>query len=115
MAKGGEIFVLDMGEPVKIADLAKDLIRLSGFEPGIDIKIEFTGLRPGEKLYEELLLQEEGIQKTEHNKIYVAKPILMDTITFSNELEKLRSVLYEEKGNIVKVVRKIVTTYKAVC
>ena len=73
-AKGGEIFVLDMGNPVPIYDLAKDLIKLSGFEPGIDIKIEITGLRPGEKLYEELLMDEEGLRKTSHEKIFIAKP-----------------------------------------
>jgi len=75
MAKGGEIFILDMGQPVRILDLAKDLIRLSGFEPDEDIKIEFTGLRPGEKLFEELLLDEEGIQKTGHEKIFVGRPL----------------------------------------
>jgi FlaA1/EpsC-like NDP-sugar epimerase len=74
MAKGGEIFVLDMGGPVKIADLAKDLIRLSGFEPGVDIKVEYTGLRLGEKLYEELLLNEEGIQATKQEGIFIAEP-----------------------------------------
>lgn len=75
MAKGGEIFVLDMGEPVKIIDLARSLITLSGFEPNVDIKIEFIGLRPGEKLYEELLMAEEGITDTRHEKIFVAKPL----------------------------------------
>ncbi len=73
-AKGGEIFVLDMGNPVLIYDLAKDLIKLSGFEPEVDIKIEITGLRPGEKLYEELLMDEEGLRKTSHEKIFIAKP-----------------------------------------
>lgn len=73
-AKGGEIFVLDMGEPVKIYDLAVSLIKLSGLEPNVDIPIEITGLRPGEKLYEELLMSEEGLQTTAHNKIFIGKP-----------------------------------------
>ena len=73
MANGGEVFVLDMGEPVKIADLARDLIRLSGLEPDVDIKIEYTGLRPGEKLYEELLMAEEGLEETAHKKIFIGK------------------------------------------
>lgn len=87
MAQGGEIFVLDMGEPVKIIDLARDLIRLSGFEPDIDIKIEYTGLRPGEKLYEELLLAEEGINKTIHEKIYVGKP---SDISFGQVMDSIK-------------------------
>lgn len=78
MARGGEVFVLDMGEPVKIIDLAKDLIRLSGFEPNVDMPIVITGLRPGEKLYEELLLSEEGVYSTSHNKIFIGKPIFTD-------------------------------------
>ena len=82
-AKGGEIFVLDMGEPVKIYDLAVSLIKLSGLEPNVDIPIEITGLRPGEKLYEELLMEEEGLTNTEHKKIFIGKP---SDIT-NNELE----------------------------
>jgi FlaA1/EpsC-like NDP-sugar epimerase len=74
MAAGGELFILDMGEPVKIADLAENLIRMAGLTPDIDIKIEFTGLRPGEKLYEELLMKEEGLVKTINDKIFVVKP-----------------------------------------
>jgi len=87
MAKGGEIFVLDMGEPVKIADLARNLIKLSGFEPDVDINIVYTGLRPGEKLYEELLLKEEGLEATKNNKIYVAKPIHTDLALLKRELD----------------------------
>ncbi len=82
MTKGGEIFVLDMGEPVKIVDLAKNLIKLSGFEPDVDICIEFTGLRPGEKLYEELLMSEEGLTDTSHEKIFIGKPISINVEKF---------------------------------
>jgi len=82
MANGGEIFILDMGEPVKIVDLARDMIRLSGLEPDIDIKIEFTGLRPGEKLFEEMLLNEEGITATKYRKIHIAKPTFTDARLF---------------------------------
>ena len=112
-AKGGEIFILDMGKPVKIYDLAKDLIRLSGFVPGEDIKIEITGLRPGEKLYEEVLMDEEGIRKTAHNKIFVAQPASYDI----NELKaKLRNTQQMcENGDNAALVRKlkeIVPTYR---
>jgi len=89
MAKGGEIFILDMGQSVKILDLAKDLIKLSGFEPDVDIKIEFTGLRPGEKLYEELLLAEEGIESTRHESIFIGKPLELDYDELMGKIEKL--------------------------
>ncbi|MBU5294115.1 polysaccharide biosynthesis protein [Anaerosalibacter bizertensis] len=113
MAKGGEIFILDMGEPVKIMDLAKDLIRLSGFEPDVDIPIEITGLRPGEKLYEELLLDEEGISDTGHNKIFIGKPIFTDYNYLIEELEKLKDIT--NTGDIEKIkqsIKKIVPTYE---
>lgn len=114
MAKGGEVFVLDMGEPVKIIDLAKDLIKLSGFEPDVDIPIEITGLRPGEKLFEELLLDEEGISNTSHNKIFIGKPIVTDYNYLLEDLEKLMEVT--STGNIKKIkqsIQKIVPTYES--
>lgn len=110
-AKGGEIFVLDMGEPVRILDLAKNLIRLSGYVPDQDIMIEFTGLRPGEKLYEELLMDEEGLLDTPNRLIHIGKPIDFDEALFKRQLD----VLYEEAnrdGDAIKAaVRKIVPTY----
>lgn len=112
IAKGGEIFILDMGEPVKIIDLAKDLITLSGFEPDIDIKIEITGLRPGEKLYEELLLNTEVMEKTVHDKIYIEEPIRFDYKKMMNYMAELE---YAIKGNDTDEVKKalslIVPTY----
>lgn len=113
-AKGGEIFVLDMGEPVKIVDLAKNLIRLSGYTPNEDIMIEYTGLRPGEKLYEERLMAEEGLEKTENDRISVAKPIEMEDEAFFESLEVLKNAVYEEPDDaeVREMVRKIVPTYK---
>jgi len=113
MAKGGEIFVLDMGQPVKIADLAKDLIRLSGFEPDVDIEIKYTGLRPGEKLYEELLMAEEGLTATKHEKIFIGKPLHIDIDELKNELQKLRFVATGSKEGIIDFVKKLVPTYKS--
>ncbi len=110
-ARGGEIFVLDMGSPVKIDTLARNLIRLSGFTPDVDIKIEYTGLRPGEKLFEEKLMAEEGIQKTENDLIHIGKPIPFDTDEFLAELEQLMLAAYANKADIRERVEKIVSTY----
>ena len=110
-AKGGEIFVLDMGEPVKILDLAENLIKLSGYKVGEDIRIEFTGLRPGEKLYEEMLMDEEGLQDTANKMIHIGKPIEMDEMRFFSQLEKLNQAAKEESPEIRDIVKEIVETY----
>lgn len=110
-AKGGEIFVLDMGEPVRILDLAENLIKLSGFKPYEEIKIEFTGLRPGEKLYEELLMSEEGLEATENSLIHIGKPIDMDEETFLETLDKMKDAMYDERNDIRELVKSIVPTY----
>ncbi len=110
-AKGGEIFVLDMGAPVKILDLATNLIRLSGYVPGEDIEIKFTGLRPGEKLYEELLMKEEGLQDTENKLIHIGKPIQMDEEKFLDDLDELYQLCLKEPVDIRLMVQKIVPTY----
>jgi len=112
LAKGGEIFILDMGEPVKILTLAENLIRLSGFKPYEDIPIEFTGLRPGEKLYEEILLNEEGMKKTANKKIFIGKPIELDTEKFHEKLIELKKVaLKNDKDGIDKLIAEIVPTF----
>ena len=115
-AKGGEIFVLDMGEPVKIYDMAKKLIKLSGLEPDVDIPIKVTGLRPGEKLYEEILMQEEGLTETKHDKIHIAKPCNVDIKMIINKLNKLRKLVdtnnNEQTDEIKKVIHEVVPTYK---
>jgi FlaA1/EpsC-like NDP-sugar epimerase len=111
-AEGGEIFILDMGEPVKIYDLAKKIIRYKGFEPNVDIKIKITGLRPGEKLYEEMLMEEEGLKSTPNKLIHIGKPIKFDEKKFLKELDELIKQAYKNNINIKKLVAKIVDTYK---
>lgn len=110
-AKGGEIFVLDMGEPVKIADLAKNLIRLSGYTLGVDMEIKYTGLRPGEKLYEELLTKEEGLLKTDNDLIFIGKPLEFDEDTFLKNLTRLEEAIGEERFDVKEIVSEIVPTY----
>lgn len=110
-AKGGEIFILDMGEPVKILDLAKNLIRLSGYKINEDIKIEFTGLRPGEKLYEELLMSEEGMTDTENKLIHIGKPIEFDESQFYVQLNNLKHAVEEECEDVRPLIQEIVPTY----
>lgn len=113
-AKGGEIFVLDMGEPVKIDTLARNMIRLSGFTPDVDIKLTYTGLRPGEKLFEEKLMAEEGLKKTENDLIHIGCPIPFDVDTFLRQLDGLMDVAYKNKENIRDTVQKMVSTYHPV-
>ncbi len=110
-AKGGEIFVLDMGEPVKILDLAENLIRLSGYTPYDDIPIVFTGLRPGEKLYEELLMDEEGLKDTQNKMIHIGRPIEIDEERFEKELEALKLATDKEEEDIRPLIKQIVPTY----
>lgn len=111
-AKGGEIFVLDMGEPVKIDTLAKNLIKLSGYKPDVDIKIEYVGLRPGEKLYEEKLMEEEGMKTTPNHLIHIGAPIPFDTDQFLGQLKELMEASYGEKENIRELVADVVGTYR---
>ena len=110
-AKGGEIFVLDMGDPVKIDTLARNLIKLSGYKPNIDIQIEYTGLRPGEKLYEEKLMAEEGLQTTPNQLIHIAKPIAFDVKQFMNQVEILSEASYTNSSTIKQLVSEIIPTY----
>lgn len=110
-ARGGEIFVLDMGEPVKIVDLAKNLIKLSGYRVDEDIRIEFTGLRPGEKMYEELLMNEEGLTETANKMIYIGRPIEFNDEEFERQLDKLRLASLDEESDIREAVKEIVPTY----
>ncbi len=111
-AKGGEIFVLDMGKPVRILDLAENLIKLSGYKVGEDIKIEFTGLRPGEKLYEEMLMDEEGLRDTANSQIHIGKPLDIDRDRFFSQLIELKKAAYVESPDIREYVKAIVPTYK---
>lgn len=115
-AKGGEIFVLDMGEPVKIYDMAKKLIKLSGYEPNVTMQIKITGLRPGEKLYEEILMNEEGLEATKHDKIHVAEPLNITMEQLEEKLDKLDNLLEtsnnEDKDEIRKTMKQIVPTYR---
>lgn len=112
-AHGGEIFVLDMGSPVKIETLARNLIKLSGLKPDVDIKIEYTGLRPGEKLYEEKLMAEEGLQTTPNKLIFIGNPIPFDIEEFRDSIEKLMTAAYDNSAEIKELVERIVPTYSA--
>lgn len=113
MASGGEIFVLDMGDPVKIDDLARNIIRLSGFEPDVDIDIVYTGLRPGEKLYEELLMAEEGLKVTDHNKIFIGKPQEFNRDEIFGQLEELKLASEDEDvPRVISLIKKLVDSYK---
>jgi len=111
-AKGGEIFILDMGEPVKIDTMARNMIRLSGYEPDVDIKVEYTGLRPGEKLYEELLMKEEGIQETANKLIHIGRPIEMDDEKFKEQLILLEQACKDEVSDMKDIVSRMVPTYQ---
>ena len=113
-ARGGEIFVLDMGSPVKIDTLARNLIRLSGFKPDIDIKVQYSGLRPGEKLYEEKLMAEEGLQNTANERIHIGKPLSFDIDAFLGKVDDLMEAAYKNKDDIREMVKEIVGTYKPV-
>ena len=112
MAKGGEICILDMGEPVKIYDLACNLIKMKGYRPEEDIQIEIVGLRPGEKLYEELLMAEEGLQETENQKIHIGKPIEIDEEEFLKKLDRLIDKAEDNMADIRKDIKEICTTYQ---
>ena len=111
-ADRGEIFVLDMGEPVRIDDLARNLIRLSGFEPDVDIEVQYTGLRPGEKLYEEMLMNEEGLRSTANNLIHIGQPLELDDTRFAQQLVKLEEACVNNSDQIFEMVAEIVPTYQ---
>ena len=111
-AKGGEIFVLDMGEPVRIVDLARKLIKLSGYVPDQDIKIEYTGLRPGEKLFEEMLMDEEGLEKTDNSLIYIGQPLVFDGEAFLQKLDELYDEAYSETEDMKALISELVPTYR---
>ena len=113
MGEGGEIFVLDMGSPIKIYDMARDLIRLSGFEPDVDIKIEYIGLRPGEKLREELITEGEGIVPTSHDKIMVLRGAVCNLALVNGKIDKLAELAYDQEGTKIKAkLREIVPEYE---
>jgi FlaA1/EpsC-like NDP-sugar epimerase len=112
-ARGGEIFVLDMGQPVRIDDMARNLIKLSGYVPDQDIKIVYTGLRPGEKLYEELLMDEEGMEETANRQIFIGKPIEMDDERFMEQLSELERWSVTERDDIRALISQVVETYHA--
>jgi len=115
MGNGGEIFILDMGTPIKIDEMARDLIRLSGFEPAVDIKIEYTGLRPGEKLFEELITEGENIVPTRHEKIMVLKGVECDLELLNGKIDELARLAREQDGGKVKLkLREMVPEYKSV-
>lgn len=111
-ANQGEIFVLDMGEPVRIDDLARNMIRLSGFEPDVDIEVRYTGLRPGEKLYEEMLMKEEGLRTTENELIHIGKPLEIDDASFRTQLRDLHEACERNDPEIFTIVEKVVPTYR---
>ncbi len=111
-AKGGEIFVLDMGKPVRIYDLAKKMIMLTGFKPDVDIKIEFTGLRPGEKLYEELLMNEEGLEGTAHEKIFIGKPGNLTIEEMDSKIDRLKAAIDEDEEEVKRIIAEVVPTYR---
>lgn len=111
-ANGGEIFVLDMGKPVKIYDLAENLIRLSGHTPGVDIKIEIIGLRPGEKLYEELLMDQEGLESTKHSKIFVGRPMTIEMAELEEKLKLLKEAVDSQDNEKIRdIMEEVVPTY----
>jgi FlaA1/EpsC-like NDP-sugar epimerase len=110
-AQGGEIFVLDMGEPVKIADMARNLIQLAGYEPDVDIAIEYTGLRPGEKLYEERLMAEEGLRETANHMISVARPMKLGDAALTRDLDELEGALEDESSDIRPLLQRVVPTF----
>lgn len=114
-ARGGEIFVLDMGKPIKILDLAENLIKLSGYRVGEDIEIKFTGLRPGEKMYEELLMSEEGLKSTDNELIHIGRPIVFDHDEFKRQLDELDEISRERPGEVKQIVKQIVPTYQYKC
>ena len=112
LAQGGEIFVLDMGKPVKIYDLAKNLIRLSGYEPHTEIEIQVTGLRPGEKLYEELLMAEEGLTETRHKKIFIGKPGDFELCTVKKQINELIVATTKGSTELKAKLKEVVPTYR---